>query len=56
MKYLIMFLCRVLFMPFTVPALVLTAILEFGFVESDWDDWRRYNQTLIDLLPWSKYK
>lgn len=55
-KFLIMFLIRVAVMPFVVLGVSLTALFEYASPEPDWDFWLRFNEPLIDLLPWSKYR
>jgi len=56
MKYLIMFLLRVIFLPFFLLCLLGTYLIEFMKVDKDWKFWGEYNQVIIDLLPWAKYK
>lgn len=55
MRIIIKFILRVLFMPFTVGCLLITALLEFMMSDPDWGYWRSYNTFFIDLMPWSKY-
>ena len=51
-----MFLIRVLFMPMILLTLLLTALIEFMKVDSDWNFWKDYNEVSIKLLPWARYK
>lgn len=55
MRILIVFILRVVFMLFTVPALGITAAAEYISANPDWVFWKQFNQPLIDRLPWAKY-
>ena len=55
MKFLFMFILRVLFLPFSISLLGLTAAIEFMSAKPDWDFWKRHNEALIGTLPWVRY-
>lgn len=55
LKFVCMLILRITLLPMTVPALLLTAAIEFASSEPDWVLWRNYNKYMILLLPWSKY-
>jgi len=55
-KYIIMFLLRIIFMPVILSILIITAALTYMSVDKDWAYWKSYNELFIDILPWSKYK
>lgn len=56
MRYLIMFLLRLMFMIISVPVMALTAAIEYGSVDPDWKYWREFNEPLMNSLPWAKYR
>ena len=51
---LIKLLFRLILLPISLLTLLLTAILEGARLEPDWEYWKQYNKTFIELLPWSK--
>lgn len=55
-RFFIIFLFRVLFLPVGLVGMLLTAIMEYMSPEPNWYEWKAFNQSLIDILPWSKYK
>ncbi len=56
MKIIIKFLFRVLLLPITIPALSLTAFVTYADSKPDWEYWKNYNNFILKLLPWAKYK
>jgi len=55
-KYIIMFLLRLIFMPFIIAILIITASITYMSIDKDWPYWKSFNELVIELLPWSKYK
>ena len=56
LRYLLMFLVRLVLFPFVGVVLVCNVVLELASVHVDWIQWRAYNEGYLSLLPWSKYR
>jgi len=43
-------------MPFIIAILIITASITYMSIDKDWPYWKSFNELVIELLPWSKYK
>lgn len=55
-RFFIMFSFRVLFLPVTLTWLLISAFMEYMSPEPNWYEYKEFNDSVIDILPWSKYK
>ena len=53
-KFIVIFLLKCLFLPFSACCLIGTAAIELC-TDEDWAFWQSHNQSMIKMLPW-KFK
>lgn len=54
LKLAVIFVLRVLFLPFAGLLLGVTAGAEF-ISDQDWKYWKDFNRPILGMLPWSDY-